>query len=131
MLKAQRENRPIVSTYSTNGVAVRNRAGDHTDNVSVKVLTDELLVTDFDPANELQRIRSMKQLGRRRPYAQGRSQLDAYTAELLALHDSGARPADLQAWLKMPPRRMTVAHSTVARWLRRTLDKRAADRERR
>lgn len=85
-------------------------------------------MSDFDSSAELQRIRRMKRLGRRRPYARGRSQLDAYTAELLALHDSGARPADLQAWLKMPPRRMTVAHSTVARWLRRTLEKRDSDR---
>ena len=83
---------------------------------------------DFDPATELQRVHKMKKLGRRRPYSQGRSQLDPFTAELLALHDSGARPADLQAWLKMPPRRLSVAHSTVSRWLQRTLDKRAADR---
>lgn len=104
--------------------------GDHAGDTSVAVLTDEWLVTDFDPANELQRVRSMKQLGRRRPYAQGRSQLDPYTAELLALYDNGARPADLQAWLKMPPRRLSVAHSTVSRWLRRTLDRRDADRSR-
>lgn len=86
-------------------------------------------MSDFDPGVELQRVQQLKKLGRRRPYSQGRSQLDPYTAELLALHDNGARPADLQAWLKMPPRRLSVAHSTVARWLRRTLDKRDADRK--
>lgn len=85
-------------------------------------------MADFDPAAELQRIHQMKKRGRQRPYSQNRSQLDLFTGELLALHDSGARPADLQAWLKMPPRRIAVAHSTVTRWLRRTLDKRAVDR---
>lgn len=85
-------------------------------------------MSDFDPAAELQRVQQLKRLGRNRPYAQGRSQLDPFTAELLALYDSGARPADLQAWLKMPPRRIKVTHSTVARWLRRTLDKRTSDR---
>lgn len=88
-------------------------------------------MADFDPAAELQRVHQMKTRGRQRPYSQNRSQLDPYTAELLALHDNGARPADLQAWLKMPPRRLTVAHSTVTRWLRRVLDKRAADRTQR
>ncbi len=85
-------------------------------------------MSDFDPNAELQRVHKMKKLGRNRPYSHGRSQLDPFTSELLALHQSGARPADIQAWLKMPPRRIKVAHSTVARWLQRTLDKRAADR---
>ena len=52
---------------------------------------------DFDPTAELKQVQVFKKLGRIRPYSQGRSQLDPYTAELLALHDSGARPADLQA----------------------------------
>lgn len=85
-------------------------------------------MTDFDANAELQRVHKMKKLGRRRPYSKGRSQLDPFTAELLALHDSGARPADLQAWLKMPPRRISVAHSTVSRWLQRTLATRLKDR---
>jgi len=83
----------------------------------------------FDPDTELETLRELKRLRRRRPYWRGRSQLDRYTAELLALHDRGATPADLRAWLAMPPRRLSVAHSTVARWLRRTLERRQTDRE--
>ncbi|MGP9641618.1 hypothetical protein [Halomonas sp. AOP42-A1-14] len=83
---------------------------------------------DFDPATELQRLQDLKRLRRQRPYWRGRSQLDPYTAELLALHDQGATPADLRDWLAMPPRRLSVHHSTVSRWLRRTLAQRQADR---
>lgn len=67
---------------------------------------------------------------RKRNYWRGRSQLDTYTAELLALHDAGATAADLKDWLSSPPRRLKVAHSTVSRWLKRTLERRQADRER-
>lgn len=88
------------------------------------------LLCDFDPHAELQRVHELKRLSRVRPYARGRSQLDPHTAELLALHENGASPADLQSWLKMPPRRIRVAHSTVTRWLHRTLAKRAEDRKR-
>ena len=93
-----------------------------------RFLQSDNLVSDFDPSAELQRIYELKKLGRIRPYSKIRSQLDPHTAELLALHDNGARTADLQTWLKMPPRRIKVAHSTVARWLQRTLNKRIADR---
>lgn len=83
----------------------------------------------FDPTSELERVHDLKRMRRRRPYWRGRSQLDPYTAELLALHDEGATPADLRDWLAMPPRRLSVHHSTVARWLRRTLERRQGDRE--
>jgi len=82
----------------------------------------------FDADAELDRVHELKRLRRRRPYWRGRSQLDPYTAELLALYDQGATPADLRDWLSMPPRRLTVHHSTVSRWLRRTLEQRQADR---
>lgn len=84
----------------------------------------------FDADAELDRIHELKRLGRRRPYCRGRSQLDPFRGELLALYDQGATPADLRAWLSMPPRRLSVHHSTVARWLRRTLEQRESERQR-
>lgn len=85
--------------------------------------------TDFDPAQALEQIRERKKMRRKRNYWRGRSQLDTYTAELLALYDeSGATPADLKEWLSSPPRRLKVAHSTVSRWLKRTLERRQSDR---
>lgn len=125
--RAQRVNRLSASTYRKKG-SQSAIAGDHAD--CVKVLTNGLFVSDFDPVAELQRVHEIKKMGRRRPYARGRSQLDPFAAELLALHASGARPADLRDWLKLPPRRIRVAHSTVTRWLQRTLDQRIAERER-
>lgn len=86
-------------------------------------------MSDFDPASELQQLHELKNLRRRRPYWRGRSQLDNYTAELLALYDQSATPADLRDWLAMPPRRLSVHHSTVARWLRRTLAQRQTERK--
>ncbi|MGP9552290.1 hypothetical protein [Halomonas sp. AOP42-D1-22] len=83
---------------------------------------------DFDPASELHQIRERKKMRRKRNYWRGRSQLDAFAAELLALYDSGATPADLKEWLSSPPRRLRVHHSTVARWLKRTLERRQSDR---
>lgn len=85
---------------------------------------------DFDPANELQQLRERKKLRRHRKYWRGRSQLDFFTSDLLSLHAEGATPADLKDWLAEPPRRLRVHHSTVSRWLKRTLERRQADRER-
>lgn len=83
---------------------------------------------DFDPARELQQLHELKNLRRRRHYWRGRSQLDPFTAELLALYDQGATAADLRDWLSQPPRRLRVHHSTVSRWLKRTLERRQSDR---
>lgn len=83
---------------------------------------------DFDPAEELRQLTQLKRLRRRPKYWRGRSQLDRFTAELLALHEQGATPADLRQWLAIPPRRLRVHHSTVSRWLKRTLERRLADR---
>lgn len=51
---------------------------------------------------------------RRRPYSR-RSRLDRFEDDLLTLHAAGARVVDLQRWLK--EQRITVAHSTISRWL--------------
>lgn len=97
---------------------------------NAEVLTAEVPQVTFDAHDELQRIKQRKQLGRQRPYSQRNSKLDQYTPELLALwNEPGCRVADLQDWLCAPPRRLKVYHSTVSRWLQRTLDQRNTDLE--
>lgn len=83
----------------------------------------------FDPHTELAQLRQAQAIRRRRSYWRGRSQLDPHTAELLALHDQGATCAELQRWLASAPRRVDVHHSTVSRWLRRTLEQRQTDQD--
>lgn len=70
---------------------------------------------EFDPSALAQRLRADTRARRKRPYRTSR--LDKYTAELLRLHEAGARPAELQRWLT--EQRIRVTHSTVARWLKR------------
>lgn len=82
----------------------------------------------FDARDELNRVHRRKRLARQRPYSRHQSQLDRYGPELLALwNEPGCRVVDLQAWLHAPPRKLKVHHSTVTRWLRRTLAERDAD----
>lgn len=78
----------------------------------------------FDPDAELEQIRETERIRRKRPYWRGRSQLDTHLSKLLALYDAGATPANLRDWLARPPRRISVHHSTVARWLKKQLEKR-------
>lgn len=85
---------------------------------------------DFDPTAELKQLHERKKLRRHRKYWRGRSQLDPFISELLALYDRGANAADLREWLSQPPRRLRVHHSTVSRWLKRTLERRKADADR-
>lgn len=82
---------------------------------------------DFDPAEELKQIKETERIRRKRPYWRGRSQLDAHTSKLLALYDEGATAANLRDWLARPPRRISVHHSTVSRWLKKQLEKRAGE----
>lgn len=53
-------------------------------------------------------------------WAYARSRLDRHRAELLALHNAGASAAELQRWLRT--HRISVVHSTVARWLTKHTD---------
>jgi hypothetical protein len=69
----------------------------------------------FDPHAELASLRQQTALIRKPRYA--RSRLDRHRAELLALHQAGATVAELQRWLRA--HRISVVHSTVARWLTR------------
>ena len=69
----------------------------------------------FDAVAEAARLRAQTRARRRPRY--GRSRLDRYKHELLALRDAGATTAEIRRWLL--DRRVRVHHSTVARWLRR------------
>lgn len=65
-------------------------------------------------SEEVARLKKEADENRRRPYSR-RSRLDRFENDLLQLHTAGARVIDLQRWLK--ERRVTVAHSTIGRWL--------------
>lgn len=69
----------------------------------------------MDAENEVARLRETARAVRKRRFRASR--LDRYKAELLELRAAGARPADLQRWLR--ERRVRVVHSTVVRWLER------------
>lgn len=69
----------------------------------------------MDAEREVERLRRTASAVRKRRYS--KSRLDRYKAELLALHSAGARPVDLQRWLR--EQRVKVVHSTVVRWLER------------
>ena len=71
---------------------------------------------DLDPAAELAAIHQRRKIARRRPYQ--RSKLERYRAELVQLRRAGASYPDLVTWLRTR-HRMTVAHTTVMRYLRR------------
>ena len=68
----------------------------------------------FDPLTELAALRQQTAAIRKPRHLQSR--LDRHRAELLALHQAGASTAELQRWLA--ERGITVAHSTVSRWLK-------------
>jgi hypothetical protein len=68
-------------------------------------------MSDFDAEAELKSIREeAKKI--RKPRI---SKLKRYESQLLQMHHAGARPIELQRWLKK--QRMTVAFSTITRWL--------------
>jgi len=80
----------------------------------------------FDPAAELDEIRTLRRRRRLPRYWRGRSQLDRHAAELLQLHDAGASSNDLRAWLS-ERQNLLVDRSTVTRWLQKQLKQRADD----
>ena len=67
----------------------------------------------FNADTELEALRRQTGEIRRRRYT--RSRLYRYRGELLLLHRGGASVAELQRWLRA--RRISVVHSTVARWI--------------
>jgi len=67
----------------------------------------------FDLNSELTKLHEQTQLIRKSRYRPSR--LDRYTSELLSLSYAGARPAELQRWLR--GKRIKVVLSTVTRWL--------------
>lgn len=72
------------------------------------------MTDQFDALALAKRLRQDSLARRKRTYRTSR--LDQYTGELLRLHEAGARPSELQRWLK--EQRINVTHSTVARWLK-------------
>ena len=81
--------------------------------------------TEWDPDAEMESLRASLKLtkGRRRWY---RSLLDPYTQELTDLAQRGASLSMLCAFLKK--HRLTVARSTVSRWIKKNVpDRRLPD----
>lgn len=84
----------------------------------------------FDPATELDEIRTLRRRRRLPRYWRGRSQLDPHTSQLLELHDRGASSNDLRTWL-YERHNLRVDRSTVTRWLQKQLQQRADDTRKR
>ncbi len=78
----------------------------------------------FDPIAELAALHQQTRSIRKKIYRCSR--LDRHASELLTLRRNGASAAELQRWLRA--RRVKVAHSTVARWLARSLSQHDHDR---
>lgn len=74
-------------------------------------------ITEFDPVVEVQKLKQQTQLIRKRPYFRRQSRLDKYKGELLSMYRAGARPAELQRWLKA--KRINVVLTTVLRYLKK------------
>lgn len=73
--------------------------------------------TLFDPVIELEKIKALRAKQRKRR-TWGKSKLQPFLGEMLALQQSGASYADLTQWLQTE--RRTKAHkSTVQRFLRK------------
>lgn len=71
--------------------------------------------TDFDAASTLAQLR--KDAAVRRKSAYHPSRLDRYAFQLHELLNAGAKPVELQLWLRQ--QRCKVALSTVTRWISR------------
>ena len=71
--------------------------------------------SDFDAAAALAQLREDAAVRRKASYHPSR--LDRYAYELLKLLEAGARPVELQRWLRQ--QRCKVALSTVTRWISR------------
>lgn len=77
-------------------------------------------MSDFDAEVEAARLKSDTKIRRRgRTYAQRSSALDKYKEELLRLYEEDCSGAELQRWLS--EKSITVARSTVHRWLKRNV----------
>lgn len=71
--------------------------------------------TDFDAASTLAQLR--KDAAVRRKSAYHPSRLDRHAFQLHELLNAGAKPVELQRWLRQ--QRCKVALSTVTRWISR------------
>jgi len=71
--------------------------------------------TAFDATTELQRIRDIREVARRKLYR--KSRLDKYRAELVAMRRAGGSAADLAEWLRVT-HRVKINRSSVDRFLK-------------
>lgn len=69
----------------------------------------------FDAKSELKSLQAETKAIRKTTYR--KSRLDKFKGELLLLHRKGAKPAELQRWLKS--KRIKVVLSTITRWLKK------------
>ena len=68
--------------------------------------------------NAEEEARTLKQNSlSRKTKTRSNSKLRRYDSEILALRKEGCSYAEIQRWLKK--KRLIVAHSTVARWIKR------------
>lgn len=74
-------------------------------------------MSEFDTQHTLRLLKTQTKTIRKRQYKQRKSRLDKFKFELLSLHQAGASGAELQRFLRS--QRISVAHSTVQRWLER------------
>ena len=74
-------------------------------------------MSEFNPAMEVEKLRSETQSRRKRNYSHRTSKLDIYKGELLSMYQAGASGAELQRWLRK--KRLKCALSTIHRYLKK------------
>ena len=68
----------------------------------------------FDIQVELEQLKAQTRALRKKRFRTSR--LDTFAGEIILLHRSGAKPAELQRWLEK--KQIFVALSTITRWLK-------------
>ena len=72
-------------------------------------------MADFNPEEEARKLKEDSHL--RKSRTRSHSKLRRYDSQILALRKEGCSYAEIQRWLQK--KRLKVAHSTVARWIKR------------
>jgi len=73
--------------------------------------------TAFNAAKEVEAIKARLRKAKRGNYAQGRSKLDKYTGELVAMRQAGASLAVLAEWLSVR-HSVKITRMSICRFLR-------------
>jgi hypothetical protein len=71
----------------------------------------------FDAAREIEAIKTKLQKAKRRNYSKGKSKLDKYTGELIAMRQAGASFTVLAEWLSVR-HRVKITRMSICRFLR-------------